>query len=176
MQAREKPKSCYMQWKEQKVLFHSFFLTKEKSFKREWNMAAIWQLSPEVAIAVAKAASMVFCVCFYSAKRESTSRLNIYCTFWHRHLVLLENSIPRETCCIPYTVEASIYSRKQVTYLIMSWNNGSGRRRGRKAVSRHIIPYVSAKCNLDGATAFYLWGWGLNDLCHQWHTLWDVGH
>ena len=70
LQSREKPKSGYMQWKEQKVLFHSFFLTKEKSFKREWKMAAIWQLSPEVAIAVVAKGGFYGILCASSQPRE----------------------------------------------------------------------------------------------------------
>ena len=48
--------------------FTRFFFSSEKSFKREWKMAAIWQLSPKVS------ASMVFCLALVVWRQEDSNR------------------------------------------------------------------------------------------------------
>ena len=53
------------------LFFSLVFFSSEKSFKREWKMAAIWQLSPKVS------ASMVFCLALVW-RQEDSSRWIIY--------------------------------------------------------------------------------------------------
>ena len=50
------------------LFFSLVFFSSEKSFKREWKMAAIWQLSPKVS------ASMVFCLALVVWRQEDSNR------------------------------------------------------------------------------------------------------
>ena len=55
------------------LFFSLVFFSSEKSFKREWKMAAIWQLSPKVS------ASMVFCLALVWRQEDSNKgRVSIF--------------------------------------------------------------------------------------------------
>ena len=70
-------------------IFFTRFFSSEKSFKREWKMAAIWQLSPKVS------ASMVFCLALAWRQEDSNrERVWLFVFSYSRNKVLSIHSIP----------------------------------------------------------------------------------